>query len=105
MNEMEEMHDRAVEVQMEAMKAVVADLPSDLGKIVGNVVGPFGVEEAVIETQMEAVKVLVGDFPNAKGDDDKKGKGITTDDVGTSCVNVDDDDWGDDELLYEGDSK
>ncbi|CAO2148677.1 unnamed protein product [Urochloa humidicola] len=105
MNEMEEMQDRAVDAQMEAMKTVVADLPSDLSKIVGNVVGPSGVEEAVRETQMEAMRALVDDLPNAKGDDDKKGKGIATDDAGTSCGNVDDDDWGDDELLYEGDSE
>ncbi|CAO2170012.1 unnamed protein product [Urochloa humidicola] len=87
------------------MTVVVADLPSDLGKIVGNVVGPSGVEEAVKEMQMEAMKGLVGDLPNAKGDDDKKGKGIGSDDAGTSCGNVDDDDWGEDELLYEGDSE
>ncbi|CAN6324067.1 unnamed protein product [Urochloa humidicola] len=67
MNEMEEMQDRVVEAQMEAMKAVVADLPSDLGKV-------------------------VGDLPNANGDAENKGKQIATDDAGTSCGNVDDDD-------------
>ncbi|CAO1944808.1 unnamed protein product [Urochloa humidicola] len=50
-----------------------------------------------VEAQMEAMRALVGDLPNTKGDDDKKGKRITTDDAGTSCGNVDDDDWGDDE--------
>ncbi|CAN6355874.1 unnamed protein product [Urochloa humidicola] len=99
------MQERAVEAQMEAMKAVVADLPSDLGKVVGDVVGASGMEEVAREAQMEAMKELVGDLTNAKGDADKKGKGIAADDAGTSCGNVDGNDWGDDELLYDGDSE
>lgn len=65
MREMEEVQERAVEAQMEAMKAVVADLPSQLPKV--------GVE--------------VG----SGADMDKKGKRTMVDDAGTSGGHVDED--------------
>lgn len=79
MSEIEQMQKRAVDAQMEAMKAVVADLPIDMANV-------------------------VGDVPVGKGDADTKGKGIVIDGGGTSGGNVDDDDWGDDELLIDNDS-
>lgn len=75
-----EMQERAEEAQMEAMRAAVANLPTDLP----NVGGGDGMDEAAREAQLEAIKAS------------KKGKGVLVDDVGTSRRNVRDDDCGDD---------
>ncbi|CAN6175591.1 unnamed protein product [Urochloa humidicola] len=113
----------AKEAQLEAMKALIAELPTELSK---------GNEKMAKEAQMEAMKSLVHDIPQdveekgMEGMSEKKGNGDTVEDEGMGGINDikgketvvpdkgkgvvvyisdDDDDWGDDELLYEGDSE
>ncbi|CAO2206214.1 unnamed protein product [Urochloa humidicola] len=99
------MQNRVVEDQMEAMKAVVEDLPSELPKVVVDMGGGQVMEAAARKAHLDAMKALVGDLATAKADADKKGKGTAIDGGGTSCGNEDDDDWGEDELLFGGDSE
>jgi hypothetical protein len=47
------------------------------------------------------MQTLIGHLPRKDGHDDCKGKGV---DIPNWLGNEDDDDWGDDELLYDGDS-
>ena len=55
------------------------------------------------DAQMEAVRALVAELPSQLPVD-RKGKGIANDAQGPHWYDGGDDDWGDDELVYDGDS-
>jgi hypothetical protein len=98
---MEEMEKLAREAQMEAMQALVADLPDQVPNLEKGVASNERELFGVRATQMEAMQTLIGHLPRKDGHDDCKGKGV---DIPNWLGNEDDDDWGDDELLYDGDS-
>jgi len=92
----------AKEAQMEAMHAIVADLPDDichaaatkLGFFQANISPKLASDEVATEIQPVEVEKKGREVPT-----DDKGKGVTID---ISTDDDDDDDWGDDELLYDG---
>lgn len=98
----------AQEAQMEAMKALVADLPTEVAKSNDQAIAK--------EAQLEAMKALVHDISTNIADKGKllaveeKDMGAIVDNKGKGVVvyisdDDDDDDWGDDELLYDGTSE
>ena len=84
---------------MEAMHAVVADLPDDICHAAATKLGSF---QANISPKLASDEVATEAQPVEV---EKKGREVATDDKGKGVaidINTDDDDWGDDELLYDG---
>ncbi|KAG2610793.1 hypothetical protein PVAP13_4KG398105 [Panicum virgatum] len=98
--EMEKMEELAQEAQMEAMQALVADLPHKVPNVEKDVPSASTEVLGVRATQMEAMKALVGDLPAQDNQSDRKGKAVDI----PNCVGNEDDDWGEDELLADCDS-
>ena len=89
MEEMEKMVDLAQEAQMEAMQALVADLPHKVPNVEKDVSSASTEVLGVRATQMEAMKALVGDLPAQDHPSDRKGKAVDTpvvDNQGNSAV-------------------
>ena len=85
---------------MEAMQALVADLPHKVPHVEKDVPSASMEVLGVRATQMEAMKALVGDLPIQNHQSDRKGKAVDI----PNWVGNEDDDWGEDELLADCDS-
>ena len=89
----------AKEAQMEAMKALVRDLPIDISDVVGaqGVLGHGKVnsemcsDKTAREAQTEAKKALVHELPICKSKVDDKGKGVAIE--SSNDYDYDDDEW------------
>ena len=75
---MEKIEDLAQEAQMEAMQALVADLPHKVPNVEKDVSSASTEVLGVRATQMEAMKALVGDLPGQDHPSDRKGKAVDT---------------------------
>ena len=94
MEEMEKMEDLAQEAQMEAMQALVADLPHKVPNIEKDVPSPSTKVLGVRATQMEAMKAFVGDLPAQDHPFDRKEKAVDTRVVDNHVPDDgDDDEW------------
>ena len=100
MEEMEKMGELVQEAQMEAIQALVADLPHKVSNVEKDVPSASMEVLGVRATQMEAMKALVGDLPAQDHQSDRKGKAVDI----PNWVGNEDDDWGEDELLADCDS-
>ena len=85
---------------MEAMQALVADLPHKVSNVEKDVPSASTEVLGVRDTQMVAMKALVGDLPAQDHQSDRKGKAVDI----PNWVGNEDDDWGEDELLTDCDS-
>ena len=100
MEEIKKMEELAQEAQMEAMQALVADLPHKVPNVEKDVPSASTEVLGVRATQMEAMKALVGDLPAQDHQSDRKEKAVDI----PNWVGNEDDDWGEDELLADCDS-
>ena len=90
------------EAQMEAMHAVVADLPDDICRAAATKLGFLQVNISPKVASDEVAREAQPIEMKKKGTEvatDDKGKGVAID---ISTDDDDDDDWGDDELIYDG---
>ena len=85
---------------MEAIQALVADLPHKVPNVEKEVSSTSMAVLGVRATQMEAMKTFVGDLSAQDHQSDRKGKAVDI----PNWFGNEDDDWGDDELLADCDS-